>query len=265
MNQPHRARKRFGQNFLHDQHVIHRIVEAINPQPGDSLLEIGPGQGALTRPVLQRAGRMHAIEIDRDLAARLPDITREDGELTLIQADALSVDPASLEVPRPIRLFGNLPYNISTPLMFHWLKRAEIVRDMHFMLQKEVVQRIVAGPGSKTYGRLSVWMQYHCQARQLFMVSPGSFNPAPKVDSAVFRLVPHSHPPWPAAPEPILDKLLRTAFAQRRKTLQNNLKGLLDVEALEALGIDPKCRADSLPPEAFGQMSLALTAQGNDS
>ena len=259
MNQPpHRARKRFGQNFLHDPYVIERIVAAINPKPGESLVEIGPGQGALSFPVLQRAGKLHAVEIDRDLIARLPGEAAAYGELSLTQADALTIGPDDLPLDPPLRLFGNLPYNISTPLMFHWLRFADRIRDMQFMLQREVVERIVAGPGSKTYGRLSVWMQYHCQVDQLFLVKPGSFRPAPKVDSAVFRLQPHRHPPWPAASSERLDELLRAAFAQRRKTLQNNLKGLLDAESIAACDIDPRCRADSLAPEALGRLSLAL-------
>ncbi len=241
---PHRTKKRFGQHFLHDRGVIERLLRAIDPQPGERFVEIGPGDGALTFPLLARIGRLTAIELDRDLIPRLRE--RGGDALELVEADALTVDLTALAAGQPMRLVGNLPYNISTPILFHALAHAGVVQDMHFMLQKEVVDRMGAGPGSKVYGRLSVMLQARCRVEPLFKVGPGAFQPPPKVDSAIVRLVP-----LPAAAIGLLDParfeaVVRAAFAQRRKTLRNALAGVADVATLQAAGIDPQARAETV-------------------
>ncbi len=243
----HIPRKRFGQNFLHDRGIVERIIRGINPRAGDQIIEIGPGQGALTYPLLQSIGAMRAIEIDRDLIPRLRAHSPRYGQLEVIEADVLRVDFTALAAGTPIRLVGNLPYNISTPILFHALEHASAIRDMHFMLQKEVVDRMAASHGSKDYGRLTVMLQAKVQVEPLFLVPPGSFTPAPKVDSAIVRLIP-------LAPEQIaphdsqrLDELVRAAFSQRRKTLRNALSGVISAEQLQSAGIDPGLRAEQVP------------------
>ena len=254
----HRARKRFGQNFLHDPGVIRRIVQAIDPQPGDHLVEIGPGQAALTLPLLQACGEMDAIEIDRDLAPLVAERCAPHGTLHLHQADALRFDFAALRRDaRPLRVVGNLPYNISTPLLFHLLDFREHIRDMHFMLQKEVVERMAAPPGNRTYGRLSVMLQAWCRVQRLFDIGPGAFRPAPKVDSSIVRLEPLPDEVVGIADPERFAKLVRAAFGQRRKTLRNNLKGLLDAERIAALGIDPGARPETLSVEDFKRLAGA--------
>ena len=254
----HRPRKRFGQNFLHDPAVIQRIVDAIHPVPGQALVEIGPGEGALSRELLPRLGALDVVELDRDLVPRLQSTCEGLGELRIHQADALQFDFCQLSPgPGQLRVVGNLPYNISTPLLFHLLDNSACIRDMHFMLQKEVVERITARPGSGQYGRLSVMLQYHCATEMLFTVGPGAFRPAPKVESAVVRLTPHASPPVETDPEK-LARLVRAAFAQRRKTLRNNLRGLLDTAAIEAAGIDPGLRPERLSLEDFARLANAL-------
>lgn len=239
----HRARKRFGQNFLIDHGIIARIVTAIDPQPNDALVEIGPGQAALTAPLLARCPRLHAIEIDRDLVAALP---RKLPGLQLIEADALTVDFLALAARLgPLRVVGNLPYNISSPLLFHLLDALPAIIDMHFMLQWEVVERMAATPESKAMGRLTVMLQARCQVEPLFKVPPQSFRPAPKVDSAVVRLRPLAEQPS-AAQLAGLAELTRLAFAQRRKTLHNTLRTHPIGVRLAELGIDPGRRAESL-------------------
>ncbi|MCB1633931.1 MAG: 16S rRNA (adenine(1518)-N(6)/adenine(1519)-N(6))-dimethyltransferase RsmA [Xanthomonadales bacterium] len=240
----HRARKRFGQNFLQDRSVIDRIVTAINPQVGDALIEIGPGQGALTRPLLARCPQLQAIEIDRDLIAALP---RQLPGLRLIEADALTVDFAALAAASGglLRVVGNLPYNISSPLLFHLLDTVAAIRDMHFMLQWEVVERMAAGPGSKAMGRLSVMLQARCRVEPLFKVPPGAFLPVPKVDSAVVRLLPLAQQPETAVLQ-ALSELTRLGFGQRRKTLHNTLRSHPLGSRLVDHGIDPGRRAESL-------------------
>lgn len=247
----HIARKRFGQNFLHDQNVIARIVQAVGPQPGDQLIEIGPGLGALTGPLLAASEQLTVVELDRDLIAGLPartrDFQRHDGQLTIIEADALKLDfSALIPAGQRLRIVGNLPYNISTPLLFHLLQWGGQIQDMVFMLQKEVVERIVATPGSKTYGRLSVMMQYYCQPEWLFDVPPGAFNPPPKVTSAVFRLRPYAVRPIQARQDKVLAALVADLFNHRRKTLRSILKGRLDADAIAATGIDPQARPETL-------------------
>lgn len=256
----HRARKRFGQNFLHDPHAIQRIVDAINPKPGEQLVEIGPGQAALTIPLLQASGRMHAIEIDRDLVPIVAEACAPHGDLTLHNVDALKFDFATLKTDeRAMRMVGNLPYNISTPILFHLLEARASISDMHFMLQKEVVERMAAEPGSKTYGRLSVMLQAYCEVQHLFDIGPGAFKPAPKVDSSIVRLVPKPESAIGIEDQEGFARLVSASFAQRRKTLRNNLKGLLDESQISALGIDPGCRAETLGLDAFRRLSAAST------
>ena len=255
----HRPRKRFGQNFLHDQAVIERILNYVNPKSGDHLVEIGPGRGALTRGLLQRAGALDAIELDRDLLEPLRRQCASLGILRLHNADALTFDFRPLrDNGRRMRLVGNLPYNISTPLLFHLIEQADAIEDMHFMLQKEVVDRMAAGPGSKTYGRLSVMLQVSCEVTPLFDIGPESFDPPPKVDSSLVRLCPLAEPLVAAERMTGFARLVSTAFAQRRKTLRNNLKGLLDADRISALGIDPGTRTETLSPEDLIRLHEAL-------
>lgn len=255
----HRARKRFGQNFLHDQAIIGRIVTAISPTPEDTVLEIGPGLGALTAPLLQAAGKLHAVEIDRDLIARLPDAMAQYGDLTLYEQDALKLNLAEL-LPdsTQVRVIGNLPYNISTPLLFHLFDQVDRILDMHFMLQKEVVERMSAAPGSKTYGRLSVMLQYHCKVVPLFIVKPGAFNPPPKVESAIIRLKPYQTPPYDVGDFSLFKKLVTQAFTQRRKTLRNAVNGIATPKDIEEAGLDPGCRPETLTGEAFAKLSYLV-------
>ena len=239
----HIPRKRFGQNFLVDAQVVAAIVSAIAPQRTDCVVEIGPGLGALTEPLLQYVDHLHVVEIDRDIVARLK--KRHSPELLSIHAgDALAFDFASLG--ENVRIVGNLPYNISTPLLFHLASHAERVRDMHFMLQKEVVERMVAAPGDSEFGRLSVMLQYRFWLEWLIDVPPTAFDPAPKVDSAVVRMIPRAPDELMAKDEGVLQKLVAAAFAQRRKMLRNNLKGVLDDAAYAELGINPTHRAEDL-------------------
>jgi len=252
---PHRPRKRFGQHFLHDPGVVERIVRAIAPRPGERLVEIGPGEGVLTRPLLAAAGALEAVELDRDLAAAL---ARENlPGLTVHQADALRFDFRALADGGRLRLAGNLPYNISTPLIFHLLEQSECIADMHFMLQREVVARMVAGPGGGDYGRLSVMVQYRCRVERLFDVPAGAFRPPPKVASAVVRLVPLERPPVDVGDEAVFARVVAAAFGQRRKTLRNALKQLLPAAEIEAAGADPGARAETLPLEQFANLSRA--------
>ncbi|MDX1592638.1 MAG: 16S rRNA (adenine(1518)-N(6)/adenine(1519)-N(6))-dimethyltransferase RsmA [Gammaproteobacteria bacterium] len=251
----HRPRKRFGQNFLRDGTVIERIVAAIDPRHGQRLVEIGPGEGALTAPLLAAAGRLAAIELDRDLVARLRDRFPPDSGLELIEGDALAFDFRALAGEGPLRLVGNLPYNISTPLLFHLFAQRDAVADMHFMLQREVVDRLAASPGTKSYGRLSVMAQYACEIRPVLQVPPRAFRPPPKVDSTVVRLVPHATPPVTVDDPERLRRLVSAAFAQRRKTLRNSLRDQLDAEAMIHAGIDPGRRAETLSLAEFAALA----------
>jgi 16S rRNA (adenine1518-N6/adenine1519-N6)-dimethyltransferase len=254
----HRARKRFGQNFLHDQNIIRRIVACIRPKPGEVLLEIGPGQGAITAELLASGCELNAVELDRDLVALLQSRFGDQPNFHLRSGDALELDLDDI-APR-LRVVGNLPYNISTPLMFHLLEQREHIVDMHFMLQKEVVDRLAAAPNSRDYGRLSIMAQYFCRVEWLFDVPPGAFTPRPKVMSAIVRLTPYATLPWPAQSVSILQNLVRTAFNQRRKTLRNAVQGLLTAEQLEQLGIDPQARPETLPVSTFVAMANAIAA-----
>lgn len=257
----HRARKRFGQNFLNDVFVIDSIVSAINPRKGEAMLEIGPGLAALTEPVARDLDHMTVIEIDRDLAERLRHHPQLKDKLTVREQDAMSADFSAIaaELGQKLRVFGNLPYNISTPLMFHLFDYTDSISDMHFMLQKEVVNRLAAGPGSKAFGRLSVMAQYYCQVIPVLEVPPHAFKPAPKVDSAVVRLVPHAQKPFPVKNLRWLSRVTTDAFNQRRKTLRNGLSHLFSVEQLEALGIDPTLRAENITVEQYCRLANWLS------
>jgi len=256
------ARKRFGQHFLHDRGIIERIVNAIDPQPGDRLVEIGPGHGALTLPLLARAGRLEAIEIDRDLPGPLLERAREIGDLTIHQGDALRFDFVALRGAGPkLRVCGNLPYNISTPLLFHLLAARDAIADMHFMLQKEVVDRMAASPDDDDYGRLTVMLAADCRVEKLFKVPPGAFNPPPRVDSAIVRLVPLDAPPFPLPDRRRYAQVVAAAFSMRRKTLRNSLQGLVDAAGFVTAGIDPQRRAETLSPAEFGRLAEVATAR----
>lgn len=269
MAEPHRARKRFGQHFLHDPAVLARLVAAIRPRPGERLVEIGPGLGALTRPLLQATGRLDVVELDRDVVPHLREACADLDGLHVHLGDALRFDYCALadgeanagETPDAaplLRVVGNLPYNISTPLLFHLIGQAHCIRDMHFMLQKEVVDRIVAGAGDDAYGRLGIMVQFHCAAERLFTIRPGAFNPPPKVDSAVVRLVPHRRPPVTVKDFACFSQIVTQAFSQRRKTLRNALKGLLDAEAITAADIDPGLRPERIDLAGFARLADAL-------
>ncbi|HZV54171.1 MAG TPA: 16S rRNA (adenine(1518)-N(6)/adenine(1519)-N(6))-dimethyltransferase RsmA [Rhodocyclaceae bacterium] len=251
----HAPRKRFGQNFLVSPGVIRNIVEAIAPRAGDVIVEIGPGLGALTEPLLEKIDHLHVVEIDRDLIARLRQRFAPE-RLTIHEGDALEFDFSSLG--GSLRVVGNLPYNISTPLLFHLANFADSVRDMHFMLQKEVVDRMVAAPGTADYGRLSVMLQYRFDMERLFVVPPGAFNPAPKVDSAIVRLLPKPKAALAARDEALLAKLVLAAFGQRRKMLRNNLRDLVDEPRLIAAGIAPTARAEELAVTDYVRLANSL-------
>lgn len=253
------ARKRFGQHFLHERGVIEHILRLVNPAADDALVEIGPGQGALTQPLLQTVAKLGVIEIDRDLVAQL----RADApsQLNIIEADALTVDYPNLAASagQPLRLVGNLPYNISSPLLFTLLAYPGAIRDMHFMLQKEVVDRMVADPGSRTYGRLSVAIAARAAATPLFDVGPGAFTPPPKVMSSVVRLVPRGAD-FPIDDWPTFDRLVTAAFTKRRKTLRNALAGWLSADAIVAAGIDPALRPERITPAEFARLANRAAA-----
>lgn len=257
VHQGHLARKRFGQNFLNDENVIENIVAAIQPKQDQVLVEIGPGLAALTVPVSQYIKRLTVIEIDRDLAARLLNNPFLKDKINLIQQDALTVDFAQLsqQLQQPLRVFGNLPYNISTPLMFHLFQFTNAICDMHFMLQKEVVNRLVAAPNSKAYGRLSVMAQYYCQIIPVLEVPPYAFKPAPKVDSAVVKLIPHKQIPYPVEDIRILSRITTEAFNQRRKTVRNSLNNLFTPQQLTDLNIDLDARAENLNVQQYCQLA----------
>lgn len=290
---PHRARKRFGQNFLHSESVIRRIVGSIAPARDDRIVEIGPGLGALTAPMLERVARLDVVELDRDLVAELPERLGNPDNLVIHQADALAFDFRALagddghadgyndghnndhddgddnrhdnRHDNRLRIIGNLPYNISTPLLFHLLDQSGAVVDMHFMLQKEVVERLAAVPGTKAWGRLGVMTQARAEVTMLFRVPPGAFTPAPKVESAVVRIVPRALSEKQRAMLPFLEKVVRAAFGQRRKTLKNTLKGVLNEQELGALNVDPGRRAETLSLEEFGHMAEWVSTRGDQS
>jgi len=258
--QGHRARKRFGQNFLHDRHWIERIAKAVNATEGDDIVEIGPGQAALTRELIAGAGKVRAVEIDRDLAAWLKETFPE--SLSLIEADALTLDWTQVAKNDNLRVVGNLPYNISSPLLFKLLEAADHVKDQHFMLQKEVVDRMVAQHGSKTYGRLSVMLQWRYRMQKLFDVPPGAFNPPPKVMSSVVRMIPKAKEEVPSVDFELFSSVVANAFSQRRKTIRNALSALLSAEEIAACDVDPGARAEALPLDAFVRLAQKAETLG---
>ena len=248
----HKAKKKFGQNFLVDEQIIADIISAIRPQPEDTMVEIGPGLGALTRPLLKKLNHLHVVEIDRDIIARLESDYPQDNpklKLTVHAGDALEFDLATLS--KPLRIVGNLPYNISSPLLFHFAAYAEHITDMHFMLQNEVVERMVAGPSTPAYGRLSVMLQYRFVMEKLLDVPPESFRPSPKVDSAIVRMIPLPASEILVANEKLFAAVVRTAFGQRRKTLRNTLRSYLSENDFEKLEINPQLRAENLAVADF--------------
>jgi 16S rRNA (adenine1518-N6/adenine1519-N6)-dimethyltransferase len=253
-----RPKKSFGQHFLHEKRYIESIVRSISPKPNDVVVEIGPGEGALTLPLLAAAGKLTAIELDTDLIPDLKARAATVGQLEVIHADVLKVDFTALARERGVdklRVAGNLPYYISSPILFHCVEHAAAIEDMHFMLQKEVVDRMAAEPGSKVYGRLSVMLQLVCRIEPLFEVPPGAFRPPPKVDSAVVRMVPLPPERLPQADPARLYAVVKAAFAQRRKTLSNALKQVMDAEAIKSADVDPKARAEALSPEDFVRLA----------
>ena len=258
----HRARKRFGQNFLHDPIVIDRIVRSINPKADDAMVEIGPGLGAITQPVLELVDQLNVIEIDRDVRAILEQkfvVERANDQLVIHGADALKFDMTSISTTEnSLRVIGNLPYNISTPLIFKLMEQRHLIKDMHFMLQREVVDRMAAESGSKQYGRLGVMLAPYCEVTALFDVGPGAFNPPPKVWSSIVRLEPWRTAPFEIQDHQLYADVVMAAFGQRRKTLRNSLKPLIDSDSLENLGINPTTRPESLEPAEFAAIANQL-------
>jgi len=258
----YRARKRFGQHFLHDPKIIQRIVDAIAPKPGERLVEIGPGRGAITKPLLQRAGEMDAVELDRDLIPVLEAACEQDGVLRVHSGDILGIDLHSLRgTGERLRIVGNLPYNISTPLIFRLLEAKSCIEDMHFMLQKEVAERMTASPGTKIYGRLTVMLAAHCSVHRLFRVGPGAFKPPPRVDSVFVRIEPLQDPPFSIDDPEVFAKLVSHAFSQRRKTLRNAIRVFLDESDIRDLGLDPALRPEALAPADFAHLANLVSAK----
>ncbi len=256
-NPGHQARKRFGQNFLQDDQVIERIIHAIHPKKGERVVEIGPGLGALTEHLLEALeGGLQVVELDRDLIPVLRTKFFNYPDFTIHESDALKFDFNQLcDAEHPLRVVGNLPYNISTPLIFHLLANIDHLRDMHFMLQKEVVERMAAVPGTSHYGRLGIMTQYYCRVQPLFLVGAEAFDPAPKVESAIVRLVPHQTLPYPVASIERLQNIVKQAFTKRRKTLRNALSGVVPSEALEDLSIDTGLRPENLSLEDYTRLA----------
>lgn len=258
----HRPRKRFGQNFLHDKEVIDHIIAAFEPDPNLAIVEIGPGKGALTIPLLQKTGTVNVIEIDTDLAQILIDKSRGIGDLRLHISNVLKFDFSQI-APAPLQIIGNLPYNISTALMFHLLKEISIIKIMVLMLQKEVVDRICANHNEADYGRLSVMIQSRCQVEKLFTVPASAFTPSPKVSSAVLKLLPLTTPTPCIADPALFEQIVRQAFGQRRKTLRNALKGMVDLDCLHALSIASSSRAENLSVNDYINIANNLYHQQN--
>lgn len=266
LNLPHKdvnllAKKRFGQNFLHDRHMIDKIVRNIAPKEDDTVVEIGPGHGAISFPLLASGCRLEAIEIDKDLIPGLREACPAPDRFFLHNADALTFDFST--IADSFRLVGNLPYNISTPLLFHVMQFTSCIVDIHVMLQREVVDRIVAKPNNKTYGRLSVMLQYYCEVERLFLIPPGVFDPVPKIDSALLRLIPKKDRPLNAVQEKYLEEIVKLAFGQRRKTLRNNLKTLFSDEHWKKSGMDSQLRAENLSVENFIELTKEIEKYGN--
>ena len=259
MTTTHKARKRFGQNFLQDHNVIYNILSNIQANSGEHWIEIGPGLGAITEPLLNKNITLDVVELDRDLVGYLKDKFKDQENFNIHSADALNFDFAVLAKDNEkLRIIGNLPYNISTPLLFHLLDSAYCIEDMHFMLQKEVVDRICAEPGTKKYGRLSVMIQYYCETELVFDVPPESFDPIPKVMSSIVKLTPHQKPPVEIENIKKLNKVVTTAFSQRRKTIRNSLKKLITEEQIIELDINPTLRAESISLAEFARLSYLI-------
>jgi len=257
----HRARKRFGQNFLHDYGVINDIISMINAQCSDHIVEIGPGKGALTRELVRQCRIMDIIELDRDLVTLLDAQFGHLTGMTIHSGDALNINYSELaQSGEKLRIVGNLPYNVSTPLLFHLMEHASNIHDMHFMLQNEVVNRLCALPGSKIYGKLSIMMQYYCRAEKLFEVGAENFSPQPKVSSAIVRLAPYNHPHAQVDNFTIFKKLITQAFSQRRKTLRNSIRLFLSEDELRSLDVDPEARPETLTVREFAQLSNLCNA-----
>jgi len=253
------AKKRYGQHFLHDQGTIDRIVEAIAPQPGERIVEIGPGRGAITAPILERTGVIDVVEIDADVVPELQARCAGRGELRTHLADALEFDLRTLRGDGPrLRLIGNLPYNVSTPLLFHFVEQLDAIADMHFMLQREVVARMAARPDTDDYGRLTVTLAPHVAVQPLFDIRPGAFQPPPQVVSTFFALRPHGQAPFDTGAPGAFARVVAAAFGKRRKTLRNALRGLLEPEQIAAAGVDPGARAETLTPAQFGALARQL-------
>ncbi len=261
----HTPRKRFGQNFLHDQSVIDRIIDCIDPRPEDHIVEIGPGKGALTRQLVTKCGRLDTIELDRDLADYLARSLQQETNFHPHQGDALKFNLSDIsDKHHSLRVVGNLPYNISTPVIFHLLKQQELISDMTFMLQLEVVNRLAAKRNDRNYGRLGLMAQYYCSVEHLFNVPSAAFTPKPKVSSAIVRLIPHDHPPVSVKDVKELENVIRTAFTQRRKTLKNSLRNLITEPELQQLPLDLSLRPENLELAEFALIADAITArQGN--
>jgi len=264
MTSQHAPRKRFGQHFLTDTSLVERMVRAIAPTDEQIVVEIGPGQGALTLPLLDRIQHLQVVELDRDLIVELERRIAQQ-RLTIHSADALRFDFRSLASNgQRLRVVGNLPYNISTPLMFHLLDQVDVIADMHFMLQKEVVDRLTATPGSSDWGRLSVMIQYYCQTDYLFFVPPEAFSPPPKVDSAVVRLTPHETLPHPADDLPLLRRMVAQAFTQRRKVISNGLRSFLTSEQIADCGVDPGLRPDAISLQGYVALANRVAQLNSD-
>ncbi len=251
-----KAKKRFGQNFLHDPNIVQKIIHAANPRADDIFCEIGPGHGAITGELVDKVGQLHLVELDSDLIPGLEEKYGDRPHVHIHHQDALKLKIHQLAGGRKVRVIGNLPYNVSTPLLIHLLKQAGHIEDMLFMLQKEVVTRVAAQPGGRDYGRLSVMLQHRLDLHPLFVVKPGSFYPAPQVDSQMIRLAPKEAPP--VVDFGSLEAVVRQAFSQRRKTLRNNLKGLCPVACLEALGLDPRQRPETVSVSQYVKLTNAL-------
>jgi len=257
----HKARKRFGQNFLTDPGIINKIVRSITPKTNDNIVEIGPGQGAITGQILELCPRLNVVELDRDLIPILLTQFAIYPGFKIHQADALKFDFEQLcQAETPLRIIGNLPYNISTPLIFHLLGYQDKIKDMHFMLQKEVVERMASEPGKKSYGRLTIMVQYYCKVENLFPVAPECFNPRPKVDSAIVRLQPYSEFPVKAKNVALMEKIVNAAFQQRRKTLRNTLKQFISAEQMASLTINTGLRPENLSVADYAQLSDEMDA-----
>jgi 16S rRNA (adenine1518-N6/adenine1519-N6)-dimethyltransferase len=265
VTRPGFAKKRYGQHFLHDPGTIDRIVREIDPQPGDRIVEVGPGRGAITAPVLARAGALDVVEIDRDVVPTLETHCAGRGELRVHLADALEFDFRALRGDGPkLRLIGNLPYNVSTPLLFHFIGQLDAIADMHFMLQREVVRRMAARPDTDDYGRLTVTLAPHVAVEPLFDIGTGAFRPPPQVVSTFFVLHPHARPPFDTGDPATFARVVAAAFSKRRKTLRNALHGVLDPAQIVAAGIDPGARAETLSPAQFGALARQVRTGSTD-